>query len=705
MYKKYSKKALSVLFAIALIVSLFAGLTINASATSGYWTESGNYDTSWYDNYLNETSYSLDTAAELAGVIVIVDGLNGHSQFSFSDRTINLTANVNLDAHYWTPVGQPTIASDATTSSPYVTGGTGFAGTFDGTGKTISGVSVSSTSKGVGLFGYLMYGGTIENLTVSGSVGSSGSDAIGGVVGYNSGTISNVVNRVAVTANSSYNVGGIAGFNNNYYGASHTGVITQCGNEGAISGGAKVGGIAGENSGAISYCYNYATIYNSGVTRGTGGIVGRNGNNNTAHEVGTITSCYNRGYANNNNVYWGGGIAGFNSSGCTITNCYDTADVYHCSYSNPLVGRQEGTVTADYCFSRDGVYASGTSYAEKGIVRTLANMQIPGFADLLNQGVAGDPWNWSNTLNSALPYLSWQTDLSGAASATDNVTGGSQSDPNQGSNTNHIILDGRFATDGYIDATTNNYCCKTLATAITEATAGTLPPGITDRTIYVTGPATIAAGTTAIGSNVTIKRDASFLDGYLFTVYGTLNMSTGTIDGNGQSANAQVLVQTGGTFNMSGGTITNAVGIYQPGPGVYITGGTFNLSGGSLTNMTGSGTYTKGAAVNLNSGEFNMTGGTISGNTSTANGGGVYVGGGTFTMTDGTITDNEAVNGGGIYAAGGTIDVYDNAAVTGNTATTHGGGLYHSGATIGANFNTGCFYSNLPVDEDIYPQI
>ncbi|MCL2443176.1 MAG: fibronectin type III domain-containing protein, partial [Treponema sp.] len=58
----------------------------------------------------------------------------------------------------------------------------------------------------------------------------------------------------------------------------------------------------------------------------------------------------------------------------------------------------------------------------------------------------------------------------------------------------------------------------------------------------------------------------------------------------------------------------------------------------------------------VNSGSFNMTAGTISGNTTSAFGGGVYVNTGfTFTMSGGTISGNSAIGntsfGGGVYIA------------------------------------------------------
>jgi hypothetical protein len=90
-----------------------------------------------------------------------------------------------------------------------------------------------------------------------------------------------------------------------------------------------------------------------------------------------------------------------------------------------------------------------------------------------------------------------------------------------------------------------------------------------------------------------------------------------------------------------------------------------------------------GGGVYFAGGTFNMSGGTISGNTAYY-GGGVYFagGGGTFAMNGGTISSNTAYYGGGVYVNGGTFtktlnsiiygdddDNADNGNETDNTAT------------------------------------
>ena len=195
---------------------------------------------------------------------------------------------------------------------------------------------------------------------------------------------------------------------------------------------------------------------------------------------------------------------------------------------------------------------------------------------------------------------------------------------------------------------------------------------------------------------------------------GIFNMYGGTISGNTATKGGGVYVSGGNSkFNMYGGTITDNTAP-NGGGGVYVSGGTFTMNGNaSVTsneatdqdNGTGGGVYvvdgiftmdggtiTKNTASSTDGGvgvytststaTFTMNGGTISGNTATTNGGGVYVYSGTFNMNDGTIGGgNQAKNGGGVYVESGTFKMNDGTiggatAAAANTATTNGGGVY-----------------------------
>ena len=191
-----------------------------------------------------------------------------------------LTEDIDLNGEAWTPIG----IGDAfyARTPPY-------SGTFDGKGHTIKNLSIDRSAHYVGLFGYV-YGGTIRNLTVSGSV--KGSEHTGGIAGAaNGGTFENCANQCAVQGGTT---GGIIGF------ATEEGtlIVRDCYNVGSITTttGNSVGGIIGQcinTSGTIRNCYNAGTVTG---TASVGAIIGNPGTNkiyNCYYLEGSVTRAGN----------------------------------------------------------------------------------------------------------------------------------------------------------------------------------------------------------------------------------------------------------------------------------------------------------------------------------------------------------------------------------------------------------------------------
>ena len=161
-----------------------------------------------------------------------------------------------------------------------------------------------------------------------------------------------------------------------------------------------------------------------------------------------------------------------------------------------------------------------------------------------------------------------------------------------------------------------------------------------------------------------------------------------TVDLNGHSITMDNTVGKS-VFNVNGTlTITDSVGggsvigndkeVSTGGGIVHVnSGAAFNLQSGTLCN----GRADNGGGVYVNGGTFTMTGGTISGCNATAFGGGVSLSdSATFTLSGGTIENNNSVqDGGGIYIEYGCELHMSNATVTGNTASRHGGGIANRG--------------------------
>ena len=139
---------------------------------------------------------------------------------------------------------------------------------------------------------------------------------------------------------------------------------------------------------------------------------------------------------------------------------------------------------------------------------------------------------------------------------------------------------------------------------------------------------------------------------------------------------------------MTSGTISGNTASYHGG-GVY-NWGTVTMTGGTISGNTAS--YNAGGVYN-NDGTFTMNGGAISGNTAGGYGGGVYnYSLGTVTMTGGAISGNTANNGGGVYN-NDTFNLTGNAVVTGNVK----GGSISNGTLSGGTANNVYLFSSTTI--------
>ena len=155
-----------------------------------------------------------------------------------------------------------------------------FSGVLNGNGFCIRNLSIDGGGF-LGLFGWISFGGKVENFGLENSTvsGSSNSHYVGGLAGNNNGSISNCYSRGAVSV-SSYSgyIGGLVGYNcvDEYGGG---GSISNCYSTGQVSGESDVGGLVGSHySGSISQCYSTCLVIGDS---NAGGLVGYNVDNNT----------------------------------------------------------------------------------------------------------------------------------------------------------------------------------------------------------------------------------------------------------------------------------------------------------------------------------------------------------------------------------------------------------------------------------------
>ena len=148
----------------------------------------------------------------------------------------------------------------------------------------------------------------------------------------------------------------------------------------------------------------------------------------------------------------------------------------------------------------------------------------------------------------------------------------------------------------------------------------------------------------------------------------------------GDSSGSATFAMFGG--EISGNHVGSTSGAGQDGAGVEVHNAIFNMYGGriadnhveKISNDGGGGVYAHG------SGSFTMYGGEISGNTSAGDGGGVSAVAASFTMKGGRIINNKAgaTNGvgGGAVLANGRFEL-SGGTISGNSATGSGGGVYY----------------------------
>ncbi|MCL2677817.1 MAG: hypothetical protein FWE85_02055, partial [Clostridiales bacterium] len=147
--------------AVVMLCGLLNTLQISVSAA-------GTPDTAWWYAEDSDT-YTISTADQLAGLAVLTNAGN-----RFSGKTIILSNNLDLSAYGqsynsgkgWTPIGA---------QKEY------FSGTFDGNGKTITGLYINTDTSYSGLFGTVY--GTVKNLGVV-NVNVNCGNSAGGLAGY-----------------------------------------------------------------------------------------------------------------------------------------------------------------------------------------------------------------------------------------------------------------------------------------------------------------------------------------------------------------------------------------------------------------------------------------------------------------------------------------------------------------------------------------
>ena len=325
--------------------------------TSKYWTDEAAWSAAGKDfnNYTLSGSggpddpYLIQNEWDLAYLSWTIYTKNpiptSHvsSLYYYSGIYFKQTADLNLSAYYWQPIGIYYLR-DGTSVTRY------FSGYYDGGSHTVSGVfTPAGESNGYsyqGLFGRVIGQSSTSKATISnvGVIDSfvQGDSYVGGVIGDASkSTVTNCYNTGSVEG-SDYYVGGVVGW------AFSSSTVTNCYNTGSVSGsGSRVGGVVGyADSGDVLNCYNTGSVEGSGDY--VGGVIGD-------AEGDTVENCYNTGSVSGSGSV--GGVAGLTSDNVIIKNCYNTGLVSGSSQVGGVVGRTNGS-TVTNCYNTGSVEGS-----------------------------------------------------------------------------------------------------------------------------------------------------------------------------------------------------------------------------------------------------------------------------------------------------------------------------------------------------------
>ena len=224
-----------------------------------------NADTTWYEaykendgttDYLTTSNFVIASSADLYGLAKIVNGTDDYPQFKFSNQTITLIKDVEINSgnsenwgttapdYMWTPIG----SNDATY---------GFRGTFDGDDNTIQGLyyykknASSNTETNAALFGYVHSSSVIKNMRLTNSyIYVYNGVGIGGIVGTsNGGKIQNVYSAATVIGDANSNSVG------QFIGKLVNGItLENCWSDGTVKSVKSAGGGATYVGGFIGYC-------------------------------------------------------------------------------------------------------------------------------------------------------------------------------------------------------------------------------------------------------------------------------------------------------------------------------------------------------------------------------------------------------------------------------------------------------------------
>ena len=492
--------------------------------------------------------------------IIVSDTVVYRSGTAYPTVNAKLCSDIELSTETeWVPIGN---------STNY------YQGTFDGNGKCVTNLNITTDSvTDLGFFGYVQ-DATIKNLYVEGNISATNdsySYAVGGIVGYakssaKSVTISNCINNVKINSQSTF-VGGI------------------------------LGNLHSNSEITIESCVNIAKL----TAQYPSGILNTYGNS-------TINNCLNLGNLTSNSTLsnLSAGICMTYNVNCSVSNCINTGSIISDEQCYPILCYSNNTdgsnPTCSNCF-----------YDSEKIQKVVQG--TPGTGKVTS-------WFYTEDTNSEEKLSDWSF-----ASGRYPLPSTLQS----------IFDDGNSSDDVWAKlckaAETGITTWSALASAIEDENS-TQSEFVITNNLVATETIEISRPIKIIGSEVTITRGDNFTNEFFkvaesnsqsasLTIQGSENKNI-SFDGSNKTANApfinfaKELTVSNCTFQNNTNSQTDGGAIYSKG-NFSATNCTFinnhtngsNMSGGAIAIYDDATVYIKECTLKNNSSNFQNGGGAL----------------------------------------------------------------------------------------------
>jgi len=360
-----------------------------------YWTD---IVTSQPEGYVVDAigNVTISSAEGLAWLSVLVNGFHGYIPQTFSQKTITLTSDINLQGYRWYPIGR------AWQSNPNYN--TRFVGTFLGNGHAISEMYVNEKGGNLGLFGFagFVYEGTcfrdiaLTNGLVISYRKDSDEGSYGGLIGFGDNIKEIVGCRSDVTVIGVRSTGSLCGKLSSTQGEPT--LVSNCCATGDVYGREATGGLIGEARGII--------VQNS-FARGN---------------VYVLDGIWN--------LWYRGGLIGLFMSNAVVRNCYSTGTVGitdEASFYGKVIGcpDQNSFIQYVYGLSDGGMPVVGYPSSGYPIIDTSSFSNQNGYQALVTP-VTIDGISYNNLLDALNVWVTSSNDsmLMTWVADSSNVNGG-----------------------------------------------------------------------------------------------------------------------------------------------------------------------------------------------------------------------------------------------------------------------------------------